>query len=254
MQQNAGAGAVLLVDPYYNGPSSLEIRKEYYEPIAKEFPDINIIPYIIPGRTGAKLLPQDLAILAQQYKNITWVKEATGDLDNMRHTRKCCGKDFIIMSGDDGLVFQMMTDPEIKALGVISVISNIAPKALTDMVMFLKKGEINQAEKLNNALKPLLELVTVITEEQTPFGKVQSRARNPLPLKTLMQILGLPSGALRKPLGKITKNGLNIVINTAKKVQNENPEIFEPLAEFFNVNVSERLDNPEYRKNLWYDY
>ena len=202
---NAGAGAVLLVDPYYNGPSSLEIRKEYYEPIAKEFPDINIIPYIIPGRTGAKLLPQDLAILAQQYKNITWVKEATGDLDNMRHTRKCCGKDFIIMSGDDGLVFQMMTDPEIKALGVISVISNIAPKALTDMVMFLKKGEINQAEKLNNALKPLLELVTVITEEQTPFGKVQSRARNPLPLKTLMQILGLPSGALRKPLGKITK-------------------------------------------------
>ena len=251
---NAGAGAVLLVDPYYNGPSSLEIRKEYYEPIAKEFPDINIIPYIIPGRTGAKLLPQDLAILAQQYKNITWVKEATGDLDNMRHTRKCCGKDFIIMSGDDGLVFQMMTDPEIKALGVISVISNIAPKALTDMVMFLKKGEINQAEKLNNALKPLLELVTVITEEQTPFGKVQSRARNPLPLKTLMQILGLPSGALRKPLGKITKNGLNIVINTAKKVQNENPEIFEPLAEFFNVNVSERLDNPEYRKNLWYDY
>ncbi|OQY00920.1 MAG: 4-hydroxy-tetrahydrodipicolinate synthase [Desulfobacteraceae bacterium 4572_130] len=251
---SAGADAVLLVDPYYNGPSSLEIRREYYEPIAEKFPNINIIPYIIPGRTGAKLLPQDLAILAQQYKNITWVKEATGDLDNMRHTRKCCGKDFTIMSGDDGLVFQMMTDPEIKALGVISVISNIAPKALTDMVMFLKKGEINQAEKLNNALKPLLELVTVITEEQTPFGKVQLRARNPLPLKTLMQILGLPSGAPRKPLGKITKNGLNIIVNAAKKVQNENPEIFEPLAEFFNVNVSERLDNPEYRKNLWYDY
>ncbi len=59
----AGADAVLLVDPYYNGPSSLEIRKEYVGPVAKAFPDVQVIPYVIPGRTGAQLLPEDLALL-----------------------------------------------------------------------------------------------------------------------------------------------------------------------------------------------
>ena len=58
-----GADAVLLVDPYYNGPSSLEIRREYVAPIAAAFPNLKIIPYIIPGRTGAQMLPEDLAIL-----------------------------------------------------------------------------------------------------------------------------------------------------------------------------------------------
>jgi len=56
----AGADAVLLVDPYYNGPSSLEIRKEYIAPVAEKFPDVTIIPYIIPGRTGAQLLKNSL--------------------------------------------------------------------------------------------------------------------------------------------------------------------------------------------------
>src|SRR6056297_3417373 len=63
-----GADAVLLVDPYYNGPSSLEIRREYVEPVAAAFPDTQIIPYVIPGRTGAQLMPQDLAILAEKYQ------------------------------------------------------------------------------------------------------------------------------------------------------------------------------------------
>ena len=56
----AGVDAVLLVDPYYNGPSSLEIRREYVAPIAAAFPDLQVIPYVIPGRTGAQLLPEDL--------------------------------------------------------------------------------------------------------------------------------------------------------------------------------------------------
>src|SRR4030042_846441 len=64
---DVGADAVLLVDPYYNGPSSLEIRREYIEPIAKSFPSIQLIPYIIPGRTGAQMLPEDLAILQDKF-------------------------------------------------------------------------------------------------------------------------------------------------------------------------------------------
>jgi len=98
--QDAGVDAVLLVDPYYNGPSSTEIRREYIEPIARQFPEIQVIPYIIPGRTGCQLLPQDLAILHQQYPNVRCVKEATGDLKNMELTRQFCGEDFEIISGD----------------------------------------------------------------------------------------------------------------------------------------------------------
>ncbi|OEU62808.1 MAG: 4-hydroxy-tetrahydrodipicolinate synthase, partial [Desulfobacterales bacterium S5133MH16] len=136
-----GADAVLLVDPYYNGPSSLEIRREYIAPVAEAAPDIEIIPYVIPGRTGAQLLPEDLAILNQTYKNVNMVKEATANLENMRSTRKCCGPDFTILSGDDGMTFEMMLDPQIKASGVISVTSNVAPGPITEMVRLLEQGE-----------------------------------------------------------------------------------------------------------------
>ena len=98
----AGVDAVLLVDPYYNGPSSMEIRKEYIAPVASEFPDLTIIPYVIPGRTGAQLLPEDLALLYKAHPNVSTVKEATGNPDNMRRTRKCCGSDFTILSAMTG--------------------------------------------------------------------------------------------------------------------------------------------------------
>jgi 4-hydroxy-tetrahydrodipicolinate synthase len=65
-----GVRAFLLVDPYYNGPSSLEIRREYIAPAAESFPDAQIIPYVIPGRTGTQLLPHDLVILHREYANV----------------------------------------------------------------------------------------------------------------------------------------------------------------------------------------
>ncbi len=83
-----GADAAPLVDPYYNGPSSLEIRREYVAPVAKKFPQIQIIPYVIPGRTGTQLLPEDLAILHRQFANMGTVKEATGDIENMTKKSK----------------------------------------------------------------------------------------------------------------------------------------------------------------------
>ena len=114
-----GVDGALLVDPYYNGPSSLEIRREYVAPIAEAFPELDLIPYVIPGRTGAKLLPEDLAMLNKAYPNVRTVKEATGDLANMRRTRECCGPDFTILSGDDGMVVEMMTDAAIAAAGYL---------------------------------------------------------------------------------------------------------------------------------------
>jgi 4-hydroxy-tetrahydrodipicolinate synthase len=248
----SGADAVLLVDPYYNGPSSLEIRKEYLAPIAEKFPDTTIIPYIIPGRTGAQLFPEDLAILFNRYPNINTVKEATANVDNMKRTRECCGADYTILSGDDSMTFQMMTDPLIKAAGVISVITNIAPRAIAEMVRHLNNGAKSDALKLKKALDPLFALVTVVTEEKTPYGSVTCRARNPLGIKTLMAILGLPVGGCRQPIGKMSLNGIQKVLETAKTVQQNTPEILQPLADFFSVDIDERLNNPTYLEGLFY--
>jgi len=249
---DAGADALLLVDPYYNGPSSLEIRREYFAPVAKAFPDVPVIPYVIPGRTGAQLLPEDLALLYQSYANVSTVKEATGDLENMRRTRQCCGPDFTILSGDDGMTFAMMTDPAIKAAGVISVASNVAPGAITRMVELLAQGNQTEAKELLSALEPLFDLVTVKTMEKTPYGEVVCRARNPLAYKALMSILGMPSGRCRQPLGKMSRNGIETVIGAARSVQSKNPEIFKPIEEFFDVNIAERLETPAVWEKLYY--
>ena len=250
---DVGADAILLVDPYYNGPSSLEIRREYIAPVAAAAPDTEIIPYVIPGRTGAQLFPEDLAILNQTYKNVNTVKEATANLENMRSTRKCCGSDFTILSGDDGMTFEMMLDPQIKASGVISVASNIVPGPITEMVQLLEQGEQQNAQKLLTALEPFFGLVTVKTMEKTPFGEVVCRARNPLGIKTLMSILGMPSGGCRQPLGKMTRNGLETVLSAARKVQTDNPEILKPVAEFFNVDIEQRLNDPTSWEGLFYE-
>jgi 4-hydroxy-tetrahydrodipicolinate synthase len=250
--QNAGINCVLLVDPYYNGPSSMEIRREYIEPIASQFPEVQIIPYIIPGRTGTQLFPQDLAILHEQYPNVRCVKEATGDLKNMELTRQVCGEDFDILSGDDDKTYAMMISSDIAASGVISVVSNIAPGVVVDMVHYVLDGNEEAASVISQSLQPLFNIVTVKTQEQTPYGQVTCKARNPLACKTLMNILGMPSGPCRQPLGKMTRNGLDIVLINARKVFESNPQIFKPIADYFGVDLKERLYNEKYLEGLFY--
>lgn len=248
-----GVDALLMVDPYYNGPSSMEIRREYYEAVAGRYPDTEIVPYIIPGRTGAQMLPQDLALLARACPNVRSVKEATGNLDNMTLTRKCCGPDFQIFSGDDALVFDIMTAPDILACGAFSVMSNIVPRFMTQLVSAVNQGNPDEARRVQKALEPLLDLVVVTTTEQTPFGPVACRARNPLPVKTMMQLLGMPSGPCRQPLGKMTRQGLDRIVTTLQQVQADHPELLAPIAEFFGIDIHDRLHNPVHQQGLWYE-
>ena len=142
-----GIKNILLIDPYYNGPSSLEIRKEYLEVIANKFPSVTVIPYIIPGRTGTQLLPQDLSLSYRNYPNINTVKEATGDLSNARKIRKLCGVDFTIFSGNDDQTLDMMLDKDIQANGVISVTSNILPNAVKNLVQYAS-SDYKRSEEL----------------------------------------------------------------------------------------------------------
>ena len=250
--RDIGVKAILLVDCYYNGPSSLELRKEYHGYIAERVPNVQVIPYVIPGRTGCQLLPRDLAILHKDYPNVNAVKEATGDLENMKLTRKHCGENFDILSGDDNMTHRMMASPEIKASGVVSVVSNVAPMAVQNMTMHILNGKMEEALWLLDALDPLFGIVTVKTYEDViyegkDYGKRLVKARNPLAYKTLMNVLGMPSGPCRQPLGKMTKAGLDKVLTAARTVYEKTPEILEPIEPFFDVKLEERL----YEKRFW---
>lgn len=249
---HVGADAVLLVDPYYNGPSSLEIRREYVEPVAREFPDMQIIPYIIPGRTGCMMQVEDLAILCGKYPNVAQVKEATGDLENMAKTRRICGDDFTIFSGDDDKTVAMMKSPDIRAAGVISVMSNIIPGPIQRLTELLNAGDMIAADDLATKLGPLFGIVGVSTVEQSPHGPVECKARNPLPVKTLMNILGMPSGPGRQPLGKMTRGGVQVALAATRQVHANDPTALQPIADFFGVDVEARLNDDSLIDDLIY--
>ncbi len=243
-----GAQGVLLVDCYYNGPSSLELRTQYYEVIAKAFRKAFVVPYVIPGRTGTKLEVEDLAILHRKYKNVRSVKEATGDLRRMAKTRALCGEDFDILSGDDDKTVEMMTLSDIRASGVISVMSNIVPGAIGEMVKALSRGDMEKADRLKDVLDPLFKVVTVNTVESYEGFDVPCKFRNPLAIKTMMKGLGLPSGPNRPPLGKMTPKGVEVVRNALKETYGKDKEVFSPLEEFYKINVEERIFNDRYWK------
>jgi 4-hydroxy-tetrahydrodipicolinate synthase len=92
----------------------------------------------------------------------------------------------------------------------------------------------------------------VKTTEQTDFGPATCKARNPLATKTLMNILGMPSGPCRQPLGRMTRNGLEVVLAVARKVNETNPQILLPIADYFDVNIEERLHNERFWQGLTY--
>ena len=238
-----GAQAVLLVDCYYNGPSSLELRTQYYEVIAKQFRKTFVTPYVIPGRTGTKLEVEDLAILHRKYKNVRSVKEATGDLERMAKTRTLLGEEFDILSGDDDKTFEMMTRNDILASGVVSVISNIIPGSIGEMVKAIQDGDTETAFRLKNVLDPLFKIVTVNTLESYEGFGVPTKFRNPLSIKTIMKGLGIPSGPCRQPLGKMTPKGVAVVRNALKETYEKDKEVFVPLQDFYGIDVEERLSD-----------
>ena len=150
------------------------------------------------------------------------------------------------------MTYEMMADAGIKAAGTISVTSNVAPRALTRMVELMNEGNQAEAKTLMLKLQPLFSLVTVTTTEKSPYGDVSCRARNPSAYKAMMAILGMPSGGCRPPLGRLTQNGLNVVLDGLRRVYADSPEILRPIEEFFNVDIGQRLENSKYWEGLYY--
>jgi 4-hydroxy-tetrahydrodipicolinate synthase len=177
----AGADAALVVTPYYNKPTQKGLYL-HFKAIANSV-DIPIILYNIEGRTARNIETPTVARLAKDCKNIIGVKEASGSLEQVKAVREACGKDFIILSGDDALTLDIM---DLGGKGVISVVANIVPNDVISMVNAYNDGDKDGARALKKKLMPLVKSMFIET--------------NPIPVKTAMGLLGLCEPELRLPM------------------------------------------------------
>lgn len=246
---------ILLVDPYYNRPSTLEMRENYYGAIAYRFRswDFAIMPYTIPSRTGCTLSVEDLAILAERFGSICAVKDATGDFERVKRIRSLTPEGFMIFSGDDDKTYKMMTDPDILASGVVSVVSNIAPRAVQRLCDKIFTGDQEYALRIQEALNPLFKVVTVTAAREEASGVVEDRFPNPLPIKTMMAGLGMPAGPCRRPLGKMTSLGVEKVRSALQEVWKNNSWILEPIEEYYEVSILNRLSDNDIWAEMSYE-
>ena len=186
---SAGADASLQVSPYYNRPTQKGLY-EHFKAIARSV-KIPIILYNIAGRTGVNIEPETIAKLTRDCPNIVAIKEASGSLDQMSRIKQLCPKDFDLISGDDGLTLPVLS---IGGTGIISVVANIVPRDVADLVSAFEKGEIKKARELHYKLLPLIKAVFLET--------------NPIPIKTAMGLLGMCEPDLRLPMCSMSENNL----------------------------------------------
>jgi dihydrodipicolinate synthase len=181
--EKVGADGLLVVTPYYNKCTQKGLIA-HYRAIAESV-SLPIIVYDIPSRTGVQIAIDTFKELAK-IPNIVAVKEANGDLSHVLHLRAACGDDLAIYSGNDDQIVPILS---VGGLGVISVLSNVAPQDTHDMCEAYFKGDVKKAEMLQVSYSDLIDAL---------FCEV-----NPIPVKTAMRLLGYAAGPLRMPLSEM---------------------------------------------------
>jgi len=176
-----GLDGSLQVVPYYNKPPQ-EGLYQHFRAIAEASPDLPMILYNIPGRTGQNLSPETIARLAE-IPSIVAVKEACGNLDQVSQIRRSTPPEFSIYSGDDSLTLPMLA---VGSQGVISVASHLVGDDLQQMVHAYEHGQVQTATQIHLKLFPLFKALFVTT--------------NPIPLKVALRLSGWPVGGTRLPL------------------------------------------------------
>ncbi len=174
-------GAVLSVVPYYNKPSQEGIY-QHYSAIAKSSP-LPIILYNVPGRTGVNMSAETTLRLAAEHPNIIGVKEASGNISQMDEIIKKKHPDFLVISGDDGITFPLIT---LGAAGVISVIGNAFPKEFSKMVRLALNGDYDAARNIHHKFTDLFSLLFI--------------DGNPAGVKCLLHAMGFIENELSLPL------------------------------------------------------
>jgi 4-hydroxy-tetrahydrodipicolinate synthase len=171
----------LQVTPYYNKPPQ-EGMYQHFRAIAEAAPDLPILLYNVPSRTGSKLEPETVARLAQ-IPSIIGIKEATGDLDQASQIRALTPAEFAIYSGDDSLTLPLLA---VGAKGVVSVASHLVGNQLQAMIQYFATGKVQEALQIHIQLFPLFKSLFLTS--------------NPIPLKLALRLVGLDTGVVRSPL------------------------------------------------------
>ena len=202
--EDAGADIVLLVNPYYNKPTQKGLYL-HFKSIA-ESTKLPVMLYNIKGRTGVNLETETLKKLASDVNNIIGVKEASGDLEQIKSVCNLHLENFVILSGDDNLTFKIIKD--YGAHGVISVASNILPEDMVTMV--------------NSALGKDYEKATEINEKLNDLFKILFIETNPIPVKYSSYKMGLCKNIYRLPMCEIEEeNGkqVDLVLKNIKIIK-----------------------------------
>ena len=179
--EKAGADALLMVTPYYN-KSTQNGLYEYYKDVASKV-DLPIIMYNVPSRTGCNILPETAVKIAKDVENVVAIKEASGNISQVAKLASIADGCIDIYSGNDDQIVPVMS---LGGKGVISVLSNVAPKKTHDIVATYLAGDVETSRKLQ------LEAIELI---DALFCEV-----NPIPVKAAMKMLGWNAGPLRGPL------------------------------------------------------
>ena len=188
-----GADALLIVTPYYNKATQKGLIA-HYTAIANAVPDTPIIMYNVPSRTGCNIQPATVAALVKNVKNIVGLKAASGDLSQIAKTVSLAGDDLELYSGNDDQTLPILS---LGGIGVISVLSNVAPKETHDMVMKFLEGDIKGAAKIQIDAIPLINAL---------FCEV-----NPIPAKAALNMMGMEAGSLRMPLSEMEDSNKEIL-------------------------------------------
>ena len=182
----AGYDAILSVSPYYNRPTQEGIYR-HFQYLAGRAP-LPIVMYNVPARTGSNMLPETVARLARDCQGIVGIKEACGDLDQIRMLLDVVPRDFLVISGDDLTAAETVLAG---GAGVISVLGQALPAEFTTMIRLGLAGESAQAADLSESLRPLIGL---IFQEGNPAG-----------VKMLLSQLGICRPEVRLPLVAASK-------------------------------------------------
>ena len=192
-----GADGLLLVTPYYN-KSTQKGLIAHYTAIAKAV-SLPIILYNVPSRTGCNLQPETIAALVKNVKNIVGVKEASGNISQIAKVKLLCGDDIDLYSGNDDQVVPILS---LGGIGVISVLSNVAPKETHNMVMDYLNGDVDKARQMQLKAIPLIDAL---------FSEV-----NPIPVKKALNLMGWEAGPLRAPLTEMEASHAEVLKKTMK--------------------------------------
>lgn len=179
--ETAGADALLVVTPYYNKPSQAGLVAHYAA--VAESTSLPIVLYSVPGRCGVEIAPETCAALMERCGNIVAIKEAGGDAARVTKLRAACGDRLIVHSGDDALTLPFLS---LGAVGVTSVVSNVAPREMVAMVNAWHTGDIAGALKLH-------EMIAELTDSMF----IES---NPGPVKAALALSNLAGPEMRLPM------------------------------------------------------